>query len=161
MDRQRTASQVHPFYTETMAFSFSSDDIRRITETLGGEPQTSGEETSVRITNPASRQSLSVSIHNDVELGRDHRGALVVAQTQHGYFELHDCAGFMIFEPDEVIFISTNGEHISSIVVGRQCTCSMFVNIRREILTTDFTRLDPRVLMSAMQLSLTEEILPQ
>ncbi len=144
-----------------MAFSFSSEDIRRITETLGGEPQASGDETSVRLTNPASRQSLTVSIHNDVELGKDHRGALVVAQTQHGYFELHDCTGFMVFEPDEVIFISTNGEYISSIVVGRQCTCSMFVNIRREILTTDFTRLDPRVLMSAMQLSLTEEILPQ
>lgn len=143
-----------------MAFSFTDEDIRRIADTLGGEPQTAGDETSIWLTNPASRQSLTVNLHNNVQLGRERTGALVVAQTQHGYFELHDCTGFMVFEPDEVIFIASAGEYISSIVVGRQCTCSMFVNIRREILSTDFTRLDPRVLMSAMQLSLTEDILP-
>lgn len=143
-----------------MAFLFTDEDIRRIAETLGGEPQTTGDETSIWLTNPVSRQSLTVNLHNNVQLGKERTGALVVAQTQHGYFELHDCTGFMVFEPDEVIFIGSEGEYISSIVVGGQCTCSMFVNIRREILSTDFTRLDPRVLMSAMQLSLTEDILP-
>jgi hypothetical protein len=143
-----------------MAFLFTDEDIRRIAETLGGEPQTTGDETSIWLTNPVSRQSLTVNLHNNVQLGKDRTGALVVAQTQHGYFELHDCSGFMVFEPDEVIFIGSEGDYISSIVVGGQCTCSMFVNIRREILSTDFTRLDPRVLMSAMQLSLTEDILP-
>lgn len=143
-----------------MAFLFTDEDIRRIAETLGGEPQTTGDETSIWLTNPVSRQSLTVNLHNNVQLGKERMGALVVAQTQHGYFELHDCTGFMVFEPDEVIFIGSEGEYISSIVVGGQCTCSMFVNIRREILSTDFTRLDPRVLMSAMQLSLTEDILP-
>lgn len=143
-----------------MAFLFTDEDIKRIAETLGGEPQTTGDETSIWLTNPVSRQSLTVNLHNNVQLGKDRTGALVVAQTQHGYFELHDCSGFMVFEPDEVIFIGSEGEYISSIVVGGQCTCSMFVNIRREILSTDFTRLDPRVLMSAMQLSLTEDILP-
>lgn len=143
-----------------MAFLFTDEDIKRIAETLGGEPQTTGDETSIWLTNPVSRQSLTVNLHNNVQLGKERTGALVVAQTQHGYFELHDCTGFMVFEPDEVIFIGSEGEYISSIVVGGQCTCSMFVNIRREILSTDFTRLDPRVLMSAMQLSLTEDILP-
>lgn len=151
---------VHLSMQNTMAFSFSDNDIQSIATALGGEPQVSGDETSIRLTNAASRQSLTLALHNNVQLGREHTGALVVAQTQHGYFELHNCSGFMLFEPDEVIFIGVQGEYISSIVVGQQCTCSMFVNIRREILSTDFTALDPRVLMSAMQLSLTEEILP-
>lgn len=143
-----------------MEFEFSREDITKIGEILNRESETSGDSHTYTLNNQATKQSLTLSIHNNVELGTDVTGALVVAQTQHGYFELHSCNGFMVFEPDEVIFISSQGPFISSMVVGRECTCSMFVNIRKEILSSDFGKLDPRVLMAAMQLSLTEEIIP-
>jgi hypothetical protein len=37
----------------------------------------------------------------------------------------------------------------------------MYANISRDVLGADFAELDPAVLLSAMQLSLTESILPE
>ena len=146
--------------TFSESFTFSSDDIRRITEIVGVEPQSHDGEHLFMLANPQTRQSLTLNVSNDVELGDDRRGSLVIAQTQHGYFELHDCTAFLVFEPDELIFVSANETHISGLVVGKQCTCSMFSNVRKSNLSADFAELDPRLLMSAMQLSVAEMLLP-
>ncbi len=142
------------------SFTFSSEDIRRITEIVGTQPQSHDGEHLFMLSNQQTRQSLTLNVSSSVDLGDDRRGALVIAQTQHGYFELHDCTGFMVFEPDELIFVSANDTHISGLVVGRQCTCSMFTNVRKSNLSADFAELDPRLLMSAMQLSVAEMLLP-
>jgi len=143
-----------------MTFFFSPEDIQRIAEMLGTKPQSGDNEYAFNLTNPQNRQSLALTLANNVQLGGGVMGTLVVAQTQHGYFELHDCAGFMVFEPDEIIFVSAGEHRISGMVVGKQCTCSMFVDVQRENLSANFAEIDPRLLMSAMQLSVTEVILP-
>ncbi len=148
-----------------MAFTFSSDDIAGIVQMLGSAPQhhTSDghDEYFFNLSNEQTRQSLTLTLANNVELGGEgsEREALVIAQTQHGYFELHGCTAFMVFEPDEIIFIRADGERISGMVVGKQCTCSMFVDVCRENLSANYAELDPRLLMSAMQLSVTEVML--
>jgi hypothetical protein len=137
---------------------------------LGSEPQSIPEleEYVFNLSNAQSRQSLALTLANDVPLGggeigtdenADGAGALVVAQTQHGYFELHKCTAFMVFEPDEIIFLSAEGERVSGLIVGKQCTCSMFVNVHRDNLSANFAELDPRLLMSAMQLSVAEDLI--
>jgi hypothetical protein len=146
-----------------MSFIFSATDINTIARILGAPATEMDTDTMFRLSNEKTRQSLTLTISNDVALGTERTGALVVAQTQHGYFELHGCTGYVPFEPDEIIFIGTeqtlSGTRITGMVLGKECTCSMFVNISRENLTADFTELDPRILMAAMQLSLTEEML--
>ncbi len=142
-----------------MSFDFTQSDADSIAAVLGGAAQVVEGSYMFRLSHEESKQSLNLTLHSDVDLGGDARGALVVAQTQHGYFELHNCSTYMLFEPDEVIFLGVRSGHVSCLVVGARCTCSMFVNIRREILTSDFGKLDPRVLMSAMQLSLTEAVI--
>ena len=77
----------------------------------------------------------------------------------HGYFELHGCSHFLLFEPDEVIFLRVEEKMISSMVIGKHCTGSMFAPINRELLRIDPELLDPAVLMSAMQMSIAESIL--
>lgn len=126
---------------------------------LGAKPHETDGEYLFTLSNPQTRQSLTLNVSNNVGLGDDIRAALVIAQTQHGYFELHSCTGFMVFEPDELIFVSENNDLISGLIVGKQCTCSMFTNVRRSNLSADFTELDPRLLMSAMQLSVAEAML--
>jgi hypothetical protein len=148
--------------TFSQPFAFSDEDIRRIARIVDVEPQRREDdgEYLFMLFNPQSRQSLSLNLSNNVALGDDAVGALVIAQTQHGYFELHDCTAFLIFEPDELIFVSAGATHVSGLVVGKQCTCSMFTNVRRSNLSADFAEIDPRLLMSAMQLSVTELELP-
>ena len=146
--------------TFSESFAFSADDIRQISDIVDAKPQSHDGEYLFSLSNPQTRQSLTLNVSNNVELGDGRHGALVIAQTQHGYFELHDCTAFLVFEPDELIFVSATETHISGLVVGKQCTCSMFTNVRRSNLSADFAEIDPRLLMSAMQLSVAEILLP-
>jgi hypothetical protein len=142
-----------------MGLTFSKEDVSHISEVLGAEAKEYENSWSWRLSNEKSIQTLVLSIHNNVKISNDKEGALISVQTQHGYFELHDCLSYMVFEPGEVIFVFYNDTQVSSLVVGRQSTCSMFTNISRDILNADFTTLNPAVLLAAMQLSLTETIL--
>ncbi len=144
-----------------MKFKFTINDIKNITATLGVDHKDMGDAWSWKLANEETGQQLVVTITNDVNLGKDRQGALISVQTHHGYYELHDCLGYLVFEPDEVIFLSAKDELISCMIIGKQCTCSMYSNISRDILSADFGSLDPAVLLSAMQLSLTEDKLPE
>jgi hypothetical protein len=142
-----------------MGFSFTNEDIEQISTILSKSPKEFEKSWSWRFDNPETKQSLVITIYNNVKLGKESEGSLISVQSQHGYFELHDCRGYLVFEPDEIIFVQSTDDKVSSLIVGKQATCSMFTNISRDILNADFTTLDPTVLLSAMQLSLTETIL--
>lgn len=142
-----------------MSYFFTKDDISTISKVLGGELREYENSWTCKLSNPDSSQTLVLSIHNKIQLNKNNSGSLISVQTQHGYFEMHGCMAYMVFEPDEVIFVFYNEENLSSLIVGKRCSCSMFGNISRDILNADFSELDPAVLMSAMQLSLTESIL--
>ena len=143
-----------------MSYNFRDNDIKEISSVLDSKPEQLENQWSWKLSNDRTKQSLVFSIFNQVNLGKGKKGSLISVQTHHGYYELHDCIGFLTFEPDEVIFISSKKDAVSSMIIGKQCTCSMYSNISRDILKADFSSLDPAVLLSAMQLSITEEILP-
>lgn len=142
-----------------MSYYFTKDDISTISNVLGGELREYENSWTCKLNNPETSQTLVLSIHNNIQLNKNDSGSLISVQTQHGYFEMHGCMAYMVFEPDELIFIFYNEETLSSLIVGKRCSCSMFGNISRDILNADFSELDPAVLMAAMQLSLTESIL--
>jgi hypothetical protein len=141
-----------------MDFSFTEQDITRISEVLQSESKRFESAWSWNLSSEQNNLSLILNIYHGVKLGGERKGCIISAQTQQGYFELHDCCGYMIFEPDEVIFIQTNGDSISCLIIGKGCTCSLFSNIDKSILNADFTSLDAPVLLAAMQLSITEEL---
>ncbi len=141
-----------------MSFFFNKEDVKKIEEVLEAQAQEVENSFSLRLSNPKTHQALSLTIFNEVKLGGDSVGTLISVQTNHGYFELHNCTNYMIFEPEEVIFINQKDEVLSSLIIGKNCTCSLFSNINKHILNSDFNALDPSVLLAAMQLSLTESI---
>ncbi len=142
-----------------MGYFFTNDDVDNISETLGLKPQEFDKGWTWRLLNKGTGQQLIFSIITDIQLEHNERGNLISVQTQHGYFELHNCTMFMLFEPDEVIFIQHDDFKLSSLIIGKQSTCSMFTNINREILNHDFSELAPPLLLSAMQLSIAESVL--
>ena len=142
-----------------MSYKFTQEDISNISKIFGEINQPTENNWIWQIKNIETQQQLVVSLYNEVQLGEDTKGSLLSVQTLHGYFEIHNCIGYLVFEPDEVIFINSNDDVVSCMIVGRQGTCSMYSNIRRELLHADFTTLDPAVLLSAMQLSLTEGLI--
>lgn len=142
-----------------MGYEFTQADIDEISKILDSKAKAFDGGWSWVLKSVKNNYSLVINLYKSVKIGREHTGALVSIQTQHGYFELHDCTGYLIFEPDEIFFLQSNDKYVSSLIIGKECTCSMFSNINREIINADFSTLDPAVLLSAMQLSLTENVL--
>lgn len=101
---------------------------------------------------------LVLTVYDNAAISESKKGIIISVQTQHGFYELHDCSGYMIFEPDEVFFIKYDDEKISCLIIGRECTCSLYSGIQRSILHADFAKLEPAQLLSAMQLSITENL---
>lgn len=141
-----------------MNFVFNKEDIEKIENVLGERSQRVENSYSWRLSNKNNLQSLSFTIFNEVQLCDDAKGVLISVQTNHGYFELHNCTNYIIFEPDEVIFINQTAELLSSLIIGKNSTCSLFSNINKQILKGNLSDLDPAVLLAAMQLSLTEGV---
>ena len=144
-----------------MSYTFTNLDIQNITRIIGTAHQELGNSWSWHLKLPETGQALVFSIYNDISLSKTLKGSLISVQTQHGYFEMHDCSGYMVFEPDEIIFVRVSHDTASCLTIGKQCTCSLYSNIRREMLNADFTSLEAPVLLSAMQLSLTEGLLSE
>ncbi len=141
-----------------MSFAFSQKDVDKISAVLGASPETIDNSSTWRIVNSDTGQKLVLAIYNEVDLGGGKKGPLVNAQTAHGYFELHDVGGWLPFEPDEIIFAAHSAEKTSCLIVSSGCACSMFSDIDKRLPASDFSKIDPPALMSAMQVSLAEEI---
>jgi hypothetical protein len=60
---------------------------------------------------------------------------------------------------NEVTFFSEKGESICGLIVEREGGCSLYANVDKKILSGDFTKLGPEVMLSGIALSLTENIL--
>ncbi len=139
---------------------FTAEDITAISKILGSPYQEMDSSWSWKLTNPGTKQTLVFTIYNEVPLGDSEDVVTIISvQNNQGYFELHNCTNYLLFEPDEVIFIKANDDSISSLVIGQSSTVSMFSNISRELLRKDITELPAPLLLSAMQLSITDSML--
>lgn len=138
---------------------FTEKEINLITNILEQKPKISDNSYLWSLVNPISKQSLNLTIYNNIEFGEKLFDSIISVQTQQGYFELHDCTAFFIFEPDEIFFIHSHNNKLSCLIISKECNCSMFSNIDKDLLSSDFSELDTRLLLSAMQLSIIESIL--
>ncbi|MCB0703242.1 MAG: hypothetical protein R2863_05620 [Candidatus Kapaibacterium sp.] len=144
-----------------MSFNFNNEDVEKISETLGVNHKGTSDTWTWTLKNSETNQSVVFTIYNKTKISPqiDETGVLVSVQTKHGYFELHGLTGFLLFEPDEVIFVRAEEEKVSCLVIGSNSSCSLFSNIDKAILKSNITELDPAILLAAMQLSLAESIL--
>lgn len=141
-----------------MGVIFQKQDIDKISDILGVKPKTNDNSHTWKLIDKTNNKPLVFTLYNKVEF-EEGAGSLVSVQTQHGYYELHDCTTFLFFEPDEIIFVNYNEKYLSSLIVGSNCSVNLFSNIKREIINADFSNLDPALLLSAMQLSITENVI--
>ena len=60
----------------------------------------------------------------------------------------------------EITFVGESDGKLSGLTIEREGGCSLYANVDRNILSGDFTKLGPEVMLSGIALSLTESILP-
>jgi hypothetical protein len=84
----------------------------------------------------------------------------VSVYTEAAHLQLHQCSGFVLSEDlGEATFVGEHKGKLSGLIVERGAGCTIFANVDRTVLSGDFTRLAPEVMMSGVALSLTEPVL--
>ncbi len=138
---------------------FSKKDIDKISKVLQVTPKWMGNKYRYVLHNPTTKQHISLEIYPDIPIG-DRKGNLISVYTANSHLQLHFCTGYVVSEMlGEVTFIADCGRSIAGLIVERGAGCSFYANVETKILSGDFTRLGPEVMMSGIALSLAEKIL--
>lgn len=143
-----------------MTFHFTEEDFEKIGQVLGVPMKRLGGTVRYEVENKAQGRKLALEIYPDISIGKK-KGHLVSVYTSTAHLQLHFCTGYVISEMlGELTFVGESNGKLSGLTVEREGGCSLYANVDREILSGDFTRLGPEVMLSGIALSLTEEILP-
>jgi hypothetical protein len=144
-----------------MAFIFKDSDIKKLSKTLGVPAKHKGNNYRFELAGRAPARKLTLEIYPNLVIGK-RRGNLVSVYTPNSHLQLHFCSGFVISEMlNEVTFIGENGGKLSGLIIEKEGGCSLYANVDSEILSGDFTRMGPEIMLSGIALSLTEMILPE
>ncbi len=82
---------------------------------------------------------------------------LISVYTNNCHLQLQACSRIIISKMlEEVIFISEAGDKISGLIISRQGDCSLYSNVNKKVLNSDFAELNSEKLLSAVALSVTE-----
>ncbi len=141
-------------------FHFTDEDIKTISKVFGVDPIKRKDNFRFVIDNQKEGRKLSLEIFPDMPIG-DATGNLISVYTMNTHIQLHLCNGYVPSESlGEVIFISENQGRVSGLIVEKGAGCSLYANVESEILSGDFTKLAPEVMMSGIALSVAEHLIP-
>ncbi len=113
----------------------------------------------ILVQNPENNHRLALEIYPDISLG-EQKGCLISVYTMNAHLQLQFCTGYVPSESlGEVTFYAEAGRKISGLIVDKTASCSFYANVDRGILSGDFSKLGPEVVMSSVALSLAEQSL--
>jgi len=138
---------------------FGTEELEQIRNTLAATDSAwEGDHHRFKITQAEERRTLVLEIYPKTQLGRG-SGALIVVYTGAAHLQLHNCSGFVASEElGEVTFVAEEQDKISGLVVEREAACSLYSSIRRDLISSDFSKLGVEVMLSGVALSLAEEL---
>ena len=144
-----------------MNFIFKDSDIKKIALILKTTAQKSGNAWRMIVADPEDNRKLSVEIYSNIPIG-SRSGNLISVYTQDSHLELHFCTGYVVSESlGEVTLVAESGGKVSGLIIESGASCSLYANVDREVLSGDFTKLGPEVVLSGVALSLTEKVLSE
>ena len=102
---------------------------------------------------------MALEIYNGIRIGKV-TGNLISVFTDNAHIQLHFCTGYVTSDLlGEVTFIGEHHNRVSGLIIEKQAACSLYSNIDKKLLSGDFTKLGPEVMLAGIALSLTEYIL--
>ncbi|MCA9735611.1 MAG: hypothetical protein H6696_10395 [Deferribacteres bacterium] len=137
---------------------FTKADIENIAEALNATYKDMGTNYRLTITGEEDRR-ISLEIYPHTKIG-SHEGSLLIVYTSSAFLQLQFCTGYVISKMlGEVTFVAQHMGRISGLIVEAGAGCSLYSNVDESVLSGDFTRLGPEVMMSSIALSLSEHLL--
>lgn len=144
-----------------MEFKFTDKDFETIGKVLESEFTRSDRCARLVIDNPEEKRKLSLEIYPDIRIGKK-KGNLITVYTQSTHLQLHFCSGYVVSDMlGEVTFVGEFGGRLCGLIIEKGAACSLYANVDASLLSGDFTKLGPEVMLSGIALSLVEHILPE
>jgi len=132
-------------------------DIERIADVLGVEAKKEADHWCLVLDFPEHQRYVRLEIYPKINIGKD-TGALVSAYTQSAHLQLHFVTGYVVSTLlGEVTFVAEREGFMSGLTVEREAACSLYANVDNTVLSGDFTRLGPEVMLSGIALCLTDD----
>jgi hypothetical protein len=89
----------------------------------------------------------------------DEDNYLISVYTNNCHLQLQNCKRIIISQMlEEIIFISETETKLSGLIVSRKGDCALYSNVNKDVLSKDFAELNSEKLLSAVALSVSEEI---
>jgi hypothetical protein len=142
-----------------MSFKFTDKEFQEIEKVLEAKFAKRGQQYRAVLLNSDQGRKLSIEIFPDLEIGKQ-KGNLISVYTPSSHLQLHFCTGYVASEMlGEVTFFTEHEGRLSGIVIEKQAACSSFTNVDSGLLSGDFDKLSPEVMLSGIALSLVEPLL--
>lgn len=142
-----------------MNFKFTAAAFHEIEQVLETKFARRGDQYRAVLLNTEHGRKLSIEIYPELKIGEE-KGNLISVFTSNAHIQLHFCTGFVASEVlGEVTFFGQQNDRLSGIVIEKQAACSSFSNVNASLLSGDFEKLAPEVMLSGIALSLAEPLL--
>ena len=139
-----------------MQQTLESKDIRRIASVLGVDAHQEADFWHLGLDSEDGCRHVRLEIYPSIPIG-SRTGNLVSVYTHNTHLQLHFVTGYVVSQLlGEVTFIAEHHGSLAGLTVEREAACSLYANVDRAMLSGDFTRLGPEVMLSGIALSLTE-----
>ena len=158
-----SAVRKRQFREVDMPFSFSDEDFDRIADVLDSPIISEGSSVRFVLRDAASGRQITLEIAVNlalpVALENGQSATLVTVMAPCSLLQLQGCTGFIASkELGEVIFFARRAGVTNGLVVEREAGCSLYANFDQRLLSTDFTKLAPELILSTVALSMTETL---
>ena len=128
------------------------ESAKKIEALFGRAFEDQGEYISLKIKNIKNKNYISLDIFFEEE-----KKGLISVYTDNAHLQLQSCDGFIMSNMlEEVIFISDCGEKFSGLIISKQGDCSLYSNVKKDLLSRDFMELSSEKLLAAVALSVVE-----
>ncbi len=144
-----------------MKFKITDDKIAEIEKVLETKITKRGDQYRAVLESPEQNRKLTLEIYPEIPIG-ERNGNLICVFTNSAHAQLHFCTGFVASEVlGEVVFIGEHKGHLSGIIVEKAAAFSNYSNVDAALLSSDFTKLGPEVMLSGVALSMAEHLLEE
>jgi hypothetical protein len=141
-----------------MHFDFTSSHASEISSVLGVPFKQTADVLRYELHDEASGRKLALEIHTGLNVN-GHRTNLVSVYSAQTFLQLHNCTGFIASDLlEQVTFYGKTGELTTGLIVEKSAGCSIYANVREELLKGDFTLLPTELMMCSVALSLTDSL---
>lgn len=144
-----------------MSFHFKKKDFKKIESVLGASFSHDDSCFRLILKNDKENRKVLLEIYPEITIGSK-KGNLISVYSNVSHLQLHFCTGYVVSKMlGEVTFIGENSGRLAGLIIEKGAACSFYANVDSSLLSGDFTKLGPEVMLSGIALSLAEDLLSE